>query len=87
MFPVLKDLKKESVTWESLFLFDLLVKKRNETDSLLPTSNTLVYAIVKYGWDYLTGVIPGALRRLFFSLQPSHLKWGEQLGSLFSICQ
>lgn len=28
MFPVLKDLEEESVTWERLFLFDLFMKKK-----------------------------------------------------------
>lgn len=70
MFPVLKYLKKESVTWERFFWFDLLMKKRNETNSLLPTSNTLVHTTVKYGWDFLTGVILEALRNfcLYFFL-------------------
>lgn len=81
MFPVLKDLKKESVTWERLFLrfltwerCVLIREKGNETNSLLSISNALVHATVKYGWDFLTGVILEALKNFYiYSLQPSKM--------------
>lgn len=40
MFPGLKDLKKESVTWERLFLFDLFVEKKKR--------NSLFASYIKY---------------------------------------